>query len=151
METAVNNVELRIAELSDLAFVLDVQERAMSRATIQVHGSWNRDLQRENTNESTISSYEIISIGSKRVGALQVFEQVECLEFRRIYILPEEQSKGFGGLAIDEIKDRAKKLDKGKIVFKVYKTNEQAIKLYKRLGCNTTGELEQHYEMELRL
>ncbi len=148
VETVLNNVDLRMAKIEDLPFVLDVQERAMSPETIKVHGHWDHDLQRENTNESTISFYEIISFNRKKIGALQVFVQEDHLEFRRIYILPEEQSKGYGSLAIKKIMDRSKKLGRCKIHFKVYKTNDRAIDLYKSLGCKIVKELEQHFEME---
>ena len=140
-------VSLRQASIHDLQFVLRVQKVAMAPATIKVHGSWDDELQKKNTNEATIGSYEIISHKDEDLGALQVFDKGDHLEFNRIYVLPAMQSRGIGSLAINKVVQRAKQAGKSRITAKVFKTNERAIDLYKRLGCNIAKETEFHYEL----
>jgi len=151
MNIKLEKLKIRQASIDDLFFVLEVQKAAMSPATIRVYGSWNNDLQKKSTNEETISTYEVISFSGRDIGALQIFKTKTAFEFNRLYILPKEQSKGYGSSIMKVILERALKAEKKEIHFKVYKTNERAIDLYKKNGCYIAEELDLHFKMSYRV
>lgn len=145
------NLVLTTATPEELTFILDLQKKALIETASKVHGSWNDELQRQKMSQVDIESFEIVSIAEKRIGALQLLKRDNIFEFERLYILPAEQSKGYGSLVIGKILARAQKERIQEIFCKVYKVNERAIALYQRMGCEIVEELELHYRMSYKL
>ncbi|MBX2803203.1 MAG: GNAT family N-acetyltransferase [Myxococcales bacterium] len=134
---------VRTATLDDLDFVLQVQKRAMSPATIAQYGAWSDELQRQNTNPHTIGTYEILSWHGEDVGAQQITTHADHLEFRRLYVAPEHQGRGIGTAVAHRIFAIADRLGLP-IRIRVFQTNVRARAGYERVGFVVTAQTDTH-------
>ena len=90
-----------------------------------------------------IDNYKIIIIDNKIVGCVLVVPKDDGFLLDEIYIETDFRNKGIGTKIIKSIL-----LDKEIVYLWVYKLNEKAIQLYKKLGLNSLEETETRYYMK---
>ena len=86
--------------------------------------------------EGEIAGYFKINIGESQTE----IKGVDGLELERIYIYQKHQSKGLGGIVLNEIKIKAIQKDKKYIWLGVWEHNLKAIKFYHKLGFEKFDE-----------
>lgn len=90
-----------------------------------------------------LKEYKIIAINDKKVGCLLVKNIDNGVMIDEIYIDKEYRSLGIGTNIIKNILDINKN-----VYLWVYKDNEKAVSLYKRLGFIVVDETESRYYMK---
>ena len=76
------------------------------------------------------------------VGLLRVSERESALFIDQVEIVPDYQDRGIGTALINDLLARGRPVELG-----VLKVNDDARRLYERLGFRVTGETETHYNM----
>ena len=90
-----------------------------------------------------ISDYSNIIVDNKIVGCLLLINKDDGKLLDEIYLEEEYRNKGIGTEIINDI------LNNNDVVYLwVYKENEKAISLYKKLGFNVIEETESRYYMK---
>jgi len=141
------NYILRKYENTDYEFVYEVKKNAYKKYVEQCWGKWN-DIDQKNrfkeTMEKTFDRTYIIVFNNERIG----FYQGQVVNERTYYIkniciIPEYQGKGIGTeilkTVINEYSDK-------NIEIQYFKQNPVG-NLYKKLGFESNGETEFHYQM----
>ncbi|MCI8575412.1 MAG: GNAT family N-acetyltransferase [Bacilli bacterium] len=93
-----------------------------------------------------IENYKIIIIDNKIAGCVLVEAKNEGFLLDEIYIKADFRNKGIGAEIIKNIL-----IDKKIVYLWVYKLNEKAIKLYKKLGFEILEETDTRYYMKNKL
>lgn len=89
-----------------------------------------------------LDTYKIICINSKKIGCLLVNKNNDGVLIDEIYLEADYRNKGIGTEIINKI------ISENNIVYLwVYKLNERAFSLYKKLGFNIVKETETRYFM----
>ena len=88
------------------------------------------------------NSYKIIEKDSVRCGVLLVIEYEDGFVLDELYLIENHRNLGIG---TDIITNETQKYEK--LYLWVYKANEKALKLYKKLNFKIIDEREQHYIM----
>lgn len=90
-----------------------------------------------------IDKYKVIMVDSEKIGAYLVDDYDNGKILDEIYIIENYRCKGIGRKIIEDI------LKQHIVVYLwVYKMNEKALRLYKRLGFNIEEETESRYFMK---
>lgn len=90
-----------------------------------------------------IDKYKVIMVDNEKIGAYLVDDYDNGKILDEIYIIEEYRCKGIGRKIIEDI------LKQHSVVYLwVYKMNEKALRLYKRLGFNIDEETETRYFMK---
>jgi ribosomal protein S18 acetylase RimI-like enzyme len=89
----------------------------------------------------------IILFQDQKVGRLIVVRRDEDMRLADIALLPEHRNSGIGTSLIKDLMMEAKESGKP-LRLQVETLNEQARRLYERLGFATTGETVTHFQME---
>lgn len=101
------------------------------------------DLYVEKEINESISKYKIIIVDNKKVGCVLAYKKDDGILMDEIYIDEEYRNRGIGSNII------SKSLEENDIAYLwVYKLNEKAVKLYKKLGFNIINETETRYYMK---
>lgn len=90
-----------------------------------------------------LENYKIICVNYKKVGCLLVESTDDGVLVDEIYLEKNYRNQGIGTDIIKEIISK-----NGNIYLWVYKLNEKAISLYKRLGFKIKEETETRYYMK---
>lgn len=90
-----------------------------------------------------LSNYKIINIDNKNIGCVLSYNKDDGILLDEIYINKEYRNKGIG---TDIIKNLL--IENNIIYLWVYKTNEKAISLYKKLGFIIIDETKSRYYMK---
>jgi ribosomal protein S18 acetylase RimI-like enzyme len=91
----------------------------------------------------------VILFQNKKVGRLILVRRDEEIRLADIALLPDHRSSGIGTSLIKDLMMEANETGRP-IRLQVEKFNEQARRLYERLGFSTTGENMTHFQMEYR-
>lgn len=95
-----------------------------------------------------IDDYKLILVNSKIIGCYCSYIKSNIIFLDEIYIEKEYRNLGIGTSLIKKEIENAK-VKKMNIELWVYKENEKAINLYKRLGFVVVNEMETRYLMKL--
>ncbi|MFX0208486.1 MAG: GNAT family N-acetyltransferase, partial [Candidatus Hodarchaeota archaeon] len=93
--------------------------------------------------------YHIIQQKGEDIGCMSIEEQNNKIILNIIEISPEYQNKGIGSKLIRDLIKRGSQ-EKKTIELQVFKVNQRAFKLYKKLGFKLVAETETHYQMILQ-
>lgn len=90
-----------------------------------------------------INNYKMILIDSKKIGCLLVKKHTDGVLLDEIYLEKDYRNQGIGTNIIKQV------IDNNKIVYLwVYKSNKNAISLYKKLGFAILDDTESRYYMK---
>ncbi len=138
---------LRRAREDDKDFAFQAKKAAFKRYVDQVWG-WEEDEQRKLHDRRYQPQYfHIISLGGTDVGVTSVVQKADCVNVNQLYILPEYQGQGLGGLCMSAVIEQAAKLCLP-VRLSVLKVNRRAVAFYGRLGFSTIGDTETHFQMQ---
>ena len=99
--------------------------------------------------EFIIDNCFIIKYNNINIGWLKIIETEEIIDINQILILPEYQGKGIGSIIINNIIKDGK--DKSKtICLQVLKCNENAKRLYIKLGFKKYDETKTHFLLSIK-
>lgn len=95
------------------------------------------------------AEYSIVTVGEDDVGCLTVERSADRIRLVDIAILPEYRENGIASKAIKQLQEEADQTSKP-IGLRVDKTNDTAMRVYKKHSFVITGETQVLYEMEWR-
>jgi ribosomal protein S18 acetylase RimI-like enzyme len=146
-EEKIEHITFRKYKNNDYEFVYKIKKNAYEKYVINYWGEWNEKEQKKyfdkfieaKKNDAYIIQYDNIDIGFYNGNILENGNY----EIGNICIIPEYQNKGIGTKIIEEFIALYKNTD---IELQCFKINPVK-KLYERLGFNTIGETQFHYQM----
>jgi len=138
--------QLRDANQTDYDFVFDLNKIVYEDYIVKVWGGWDNEFQRQFFDKRFRSErIQIILNEDKAIGVLEIKENDCQLYIEEIQIIPGSQGKGIGTEIMNDILDKAFRLNKS-VGLKVLKIN-RAKEFYERLGFRVTGETDTHFVM----
>jgi ribosomal protein S18 acetylase RimI-like enzyme len=137
---------LRQATWQDADSLYRLHRAALKVYVEQTYGPWDDEWQqRRFAQHYRPSECQIITLRGQDVGVVRAAEGDAEVCLGVIEILPQFQGRGIGTSVIQSVLDKAH--GKGKpVTLQVFKVNP-ARRLYTRLGFDTVGETETHYQM----
>jgi len=137
---------LRRAEEADLEFLFDLLQVALGPYIAQTWGEFNEVEQRKLFYERTrVSDHQVVGVDGQPAGCVSTRDEETELRILRVFLLPEFQGKGLGTqIAMDLLASADLRGVPARL--RVLKVNP-ARRLWERLGFQSTGETETHYEM----
>ncbi len=135
---------LRSCTYQDWDFVIGVTGACMRAYAEQTWGQWNPE-----TRESfTPDTHAIVQYRGEDVGCMEVIEEPEALFLSKLYIGPDHQNKGLGGVLIGQLIEKAR-CRKVPIKLQVLSVNP-ARRFYERHGFKVTASTAERHFMEWR-
>jgi len=132
-------VHLRIAQQSDLDFLLKLR-----KSTMNIHltnmGLPTDEQSHLNRIKYQFAAAKIITMNEQDIGLLKSYQDDNALHIVQIQIIPELQNNGVGAKLVQEIIQKAKHPQK-KVMLSVLKSNPVK-KLYDKLGFHVIKEEE---------
>lgn len=95
------------------------------------------------------SKHNMIMVKEERVGRLWTARNDSEIICVNISLVPEYRNRGIGTILMTQLFTEAEQ-SKRVLNLHVLKTNEKALRLYKRLNCKLTGETFSHFKMQWR-
>ena len=143
-----HHLTARPCQGEDYEFVYDLKKQCYHDYVAAIWG-WEEEKQRELFAaywEKAAPGLFILLLDGVPVGFLDGEVQGERYELGNLCLLPEQRGKGLGSKVLKDLLD---KVPGGRVGLQVFKSNP-ARRLYERLGFQTTGETDHHYQMEGR-
>ena len=91
----------------------------------------------------------IVVVGQQPAGRLIIVREGAEMRLADIALLPQYRRRGIGTALVKELMAEADETGRP-LRLQVERPNEQAKRLYERLGFTTTGENDTHFQMEYR-
>lgn len=140
-------VALLPAGPEDSQFVFDVHDSTMRRYVDLVWG-WDAARQRAAHDRNyPLPGLHVVFDGQERVGVVQFEDRDGAVWIRRLEVLPERQSRGYGSAVVRTIAEVASFAEQP-LRLRVLTVNEDARRLYERLGFQVIYTTEPHIYME---
>ena len=147
MKTYIKKYTTRPAVNQDLKFCLNLHHKAFK---VYVSAIWGWDEEKQNTmfNDGfTVDAIKIITIAQKDIGYYQLEEDDKHVIVCDLIIDQNYQGIGIGSSILKEIIEAS--IVKNQVIkLGVFKMNQRAMKLYRRLGFKVVEESETHYMMK---
>jgi ribosomal protein S18 acetylase RimI-like enzyme len=86
-------------------------------------------------------------LNGERAGIIQIFDRPDAIEIGEIQVEPDRQNRGIGTRVLMDIMSAAR-LARKPVRLSVALKNENALRLYTRLGFRQVGRSETHNLME---
>ena len=141
------DVTSRPATALDVPFLTRVFLDSMKDVITAARGGW--DQARETAQfegQLAIDSAKVIQYCGRDVGFIMTVESAKEIQIHTLCILPAFQGRGIGSFITEcVLADRAK--TKRQVVLSVLKANQEAKRLYERLGFRVVAEIGHHYHM----
>lgn len=147
----VPNLELKPyknGKQEEIKFIYDLKKEVYMKYVDSIYGEWNEENQKklfERFMKENSKNIELIYLKDELVGFYNGKDKDNnTFEIGNICVKPEYQNKGIGTAVLKEILFEHKEQN---IKLQVFKINENAIKLYEKMGFEKTDETETHYIM----
>ena len=119
-----------------------------------VKNTFNSDILKEELNEKN-ATYYFVEYQNKRRGILRIihdipfkgFEDKKATKLHRIYLDPKIHGEGIGKLLMDWSSLEAIKNNSQLLWLEAMDTQEQALKFYKKLGYQITGDFKLEFDL----
>lgn len=142
-------MKYRLVEASsaDEAWLEGLRRRVYADLFIATWGSWDEARHARHFSESMRHGHiSIIEVGGTAVGMIQLLEDGDTVEIRELQVDPAHQNQGVGtSVLLDVIRDA--KARGQSLRLSVGLQNENAIRLYERLGFSSLERSETHLHM----
>ncbi len=129
-------------------FIYDLKKEVYKKYVKKTYGEWNEEIQKklfDRFMKENTKNIELIYLKDELVGFYNGnTKDSKTYEIGNICVKSEYQNRGIGTAVLNEILFEHKGQD---IKLQVFKINENAIKLYKKLGFKKVEENETHYIM----
>ena len=137
---------LRPATDDDFAFLFGLHRAAMGQYIETIWG-WHDDWQEEYFRRKfDPSARQVIQVEGRDAGVVVVEQRPDEVYLSLIELLPEFQQRGIGTQIVNDIKATAHNAGLP-VTLHVLRTNEQARRLYERLGFQVIGDEEVRLHM----
>ncbi|WP_277801968.1 GNAT family N-acetyltransferase [Lysobacter soli] len=121
----------------------------MRDVVVRTWGKWDPEWQRSRLlSRLDLERVQLIQRKGADVGMLETQSEPALLHIINVQVLPEFQRLGIGSLAIKQAIDEARLSGRGARL-QVLRHNNDAIRLYQRLGFSTIDHTDTHSVMEL--
>lgn len=142
-----NSLERRRALPEDKEFARTVHHRAYHDVVVKQFGNWDEAKQDAFFDTAWESEpFEILECDGVPCGLLAIEDHGEYIEPRELVLLPEFQGRGIGTKVLAEVIASAKERA---VPIKIQALREnEALKLYRKLGFKDSGETETHMQLE---
>lgn len=141
------NLTLRIATASDIEFAFQVKKSAFKDIISQVWGWDEVEQRRLHQRRFSSQKFKVIEWSEIDVGIISITQAPDCLRVNQLFILPEYQGKGIGGVCMMRIIDDAN-VQGYPVRLQVLKINNRGNAFFRKLGFKQTGESDTHIFME---
>ena len=148
---SVKNLELKPyknGKQDEIKFIYNLKKEVYHKYIEEIYGEWNEENQKklfERFMKENSKNIELIYLKDELVGFYNGKDKDNnTFEIGNICVKPEYQNKGIGTAVLKEILFEHKEQN---IKLQVFKINENAIKLYEKMGFEKTDETETHYIM----
>jgi ribosomal protein S18 acetylase RimI-like enzyme len=144
------NIELVPITIEDYQFGYIIKKITLREYVEKTWGDWNEEEQMVfYKKEFVIDNCFIIKNNNTNIGWLKIIETKETIDINQIFILPEYQGKGIGRKIIYDIIKNGKESHKT-ICLQVLKCNENAKRLYIKLGFKKYDETKTHFLLNIK-
>ena len=141
-------IYLRTATPDDSEFLYNLKKQTLKEYITQIWGWDEKDQRVYHKKNFEAEKYYIIQQNGEDIGCISIEEQHSKIMLNIIEISPEYQNKGIGSKLICDLIKKGSQENKT-IELQVFKVNQRAFKLYKKLGFQLVAETETHYQMIL--
>ncbi|OFZ58338.1 MAG: hypothetical protein A2381_14440 [Bdellovibrionales bacterium RIFOXYB1_FULL_37_110] len=147
---SMNKYVVRPAVDQDFQFCLNLHHKAY-KVYVSVIWGWDEELQNKMFQDTFVTTGTwIVSLGEQDIGYYQLNEKVDNLHIRNFIIDQNYQGIGIGTSILKDLIETCK--TKNQVIkLGVFKMNQRAMKLYRRLGFKVVEESETHYMMKYEL
>jgi len=144
------DIELVPITIDDYQFGYEIKKITLKEYTEKTWGDWDEEEQIIfYKKEFKIDNCYIIKYNNINIGWLKIIETIKTIDINQILILPEHQRKGIGSTIINYIIKNGR--DKNKtICLQVLKCNENAKRLYIKLGFKKYDETKTHFLLNIK-
>ncbi len=140
--------EYKNGNQEQIGFIYDLKKEVYQKYVENIYGEWNEETQKKLFSKfmkENSKNIELIYLKDDLVGFYNGNDKDnKTYEIGNICVKPEYQNKGIGTAVLNEILFEHKGQD---IKLQVFKINENAIRLYKKLGFEKVEETKTHYIM----
>jgi ribosomal protein S18 acetylase RimI-like enzyme len=144
------NIDLVPINVDDYQFGYDIKKITLGEYIEKTWGEWNEEEQiKYYKKEFTVNNCFVIKNDNTNIGWLKIIETEEAIDINQILILPEYQRKGIGSKIVNDIIKNGKNKNKT-IYLQVLKCNENAKRLYIKIGFKKYDETKTHYLLNIR-
>ena len=134
--------EVRQATPGDRDTLYRIKREAMRPYVEQVWG-WDEEYQERRFRQGyDHTETQVVLVDGLAVGLLRVSESESAVFIDQVEIVPDYQDRGIGTALINDLLARGRPVELG-----VLKVNDDAGRLYERLGFRVISDNEKHYQM----
>ena len=145
-----NNIRLVPITIENYQFGYEIKKITLKEYIEKTWGDWNEEEQISfYKKEFVIDNCFLIKNNNTNIGWLKIIETKETIDINQILILPEYQGKGIGKKIINDIIKNGKDRNKT-ICLQVLKCNENAKRLYIKLGFKKYDETKTHFLLNIK-
>lgn len=134
---------------NEIHFIYELKKEVYKNYVEKIYGEWNEENQQKLFSrfmKENAKNIELIYLKDELVGFYNGKDKDnDTFEIGNICVKPEYQNKGIGTAVLKEILFEHKGQN---IKLQVFKINEKAIKLYKKMGFEKEEETQMHYIMK---
>lgn len=121
--------------------------RESMKPYIESTWGWNETFQRHGFMENiTQAGFTIASVGDDDIGGYCLKDRGRFLHLDMLLIDPRMQNRGLGSRIMQDLKEQSRKSGRP-LQLDVLKTNEHALRLYRRLGFTSFDEDQARYRL----
>jgi ribosomal protein S18 acetylase RimI-like enzyme len=135
------------ASESNRAWLEELRRAANYDLFIVTFGTWDEQRHQRHCdecwNEGEIS---LVVVGGSKIGMIQLFQRADEVEVGEIQIHPDHQNQKIGTQLLEDVVAEAHQEGKS-VVLSVGLKNENAHRLYNRLGFDRVGQNDTHLRM----
>lgn len=144
------NYSLRHVQSHEIEWLYDLNKASFHESVVLQFGKWDDDFQRG----MFFSKWEqprpafIIEVGVERVGVVIIEQRQDCDWLHEIQLCPSSQGRGLGTILLRKLMAEARSRNVP-LRLQVLHANQDAKRLYDRLGFLKIQTLENHHVMEV--
>lgn len=143
------DIKSRKANLKDKSFIYNTKKEALFSYVDAIWG-WDEVYQKSLFNKNlNIQNIQILTNNTTPIGIIELEENEEVIDLVNIELIPEFRNKGIGSSEINKLISHASNSNK-LLQLRVFKKNNKAIKLYKKIGFSEYGLSEYHINLQLK-
>ena len=136
------------ASSADEAWLESLRRRVYADLFTATWGSWDEARHARHFSEQIRHGHiSIIEVNGIQIGMIQLLEDQDGVEIRELQVDPCHQGQGIGtSVLLDVIRDASARGQD--IRLSVGLKNQQAVRLYERLGFSSVGQSQTHLNMK---
>lgn len=140
--------QLEDASESNRAWLEELRRAANHEVFIVTFGRWDEERHQRHCDECwKEGEISLVVVGGSKIGMIQLFQRADEVEVGEIQIHPQYQNQKIGTQLLEDVVAEAHQQGKS-VVLSVGLKNENAHRLYNRLGFDRVGQNDTHFRMQ---